>query len=119
VGINVHPGSVPSDLAKEAVCLDEPAHTLVPRRKILIGFLKHFQIVYSSFENGNHEEVLDSWKGYSTMWDGVRIWVEEGAHRRSVTTCGLNEIGALMVENEDGSLETIHAGDVRIQRSPF
>ena len=119
VGINVRPGSVPIDLAGEAVCIDVPAHTAVPRRKILVGFLQQFQVVYRSFENGNHKEVLDSWKHYSSMWEGVRIWIEEGGRRRSVTTCGLNEIGALLAESEDGSRETIHAGDVRIQRFPF
>jgi BirA family biotin operon repressor/biotin-[acetyl-CoA-carboxylase] ligase len=117
VGINVHQDSVPDDMAEEAVCIDEPARTVVPRRKILVGFLQHFQIVYISFESGKHEEVLDSWKHYSTMWDGVQVWIEEGGRRRSAVTCGLNEIGALLVQTEEGSMETILAGDVRIQRS--
>jgi BirA family biotin operon repressor/biotin-[acetyl-CoA-carboxylase] ligase len=119
VGINVHRGSVSSELAEKAICIDEPAHTRVPRRKVLVGFLQHFQAEYNSFEKGNPDEVLERWKNHSGMWNGVRIWIEEGENRRSATTRGLDEIGALIIENEDGYRETIHAGDVRIQRKPF
>lgn len=117
VGINVHQGSVPDDMAKDAVCIDLQAGVAVPRRKILVGFLKHFQSVYIAFENGKHEEVLDSWKHHSTMWNGTRIWIDEGGRHRPAVTCGLDERGALLVQTEEGSIETIHAGDVRIRRS--
>jgi|GEM_PF-509415 len=119
VGINVRSGSVPGNLSEEAVCIDESAHATVPRRKILVNFLKKFQAVYISFEEGKHEELLDRWKLHSTMWDGVRIWIEEVGRLRSVVTCGLDKIGALLVRNDEGVLETIHAGDVRIQRTRF
>jgi BirA family biotin operon repressor/biotin-[acetyl-CoA-carboxylase] ligase len=119
VGINVRPGSVPGNLSEEAGCIDEPAHSTVPRRKILVSFLKQFQAVYISFEKGKHEALLDRWKLHSTMWDGVRIWIEEGGGCRSVVTCGLDKIGALLVRNEEGAMETIHAGDVRIQRTRY
>jgi BirA family biotin operon repressor/biotin-[acetyl-CoA-carboxylase] ligase len=118
VGINVHRGSVPAELSVDAVCIDEPAQTVVPRRKVLVGFLRNFQIVYVTFESGKHGEILENWKRHSTMWENAHIWIEEGERRRSAVTCGLNEIGALMVDNEDGSRETVVAGDVRIRRSP-
>ncbi|MEJ2246616.1 MAG: biotin--[acetyl-CoA-carboxylase] ligase [Acidobacteriota bacterium] len=119
VGINVRSGSVPDNLSEAAVCIDEPAHATVPRRKILVSFLKQFQAVYISFEKGKHGELLDRWKLHSTMWDCVRIWIEEGGRRRSAVTCGLDKIGALLVRNDEGVMETIHAGDVRIQRTRF
>jgi BirA family biotin operon repressor/biotin-[acetyl-CoA-carboxylase] ligase len=117
VGINVRRESVADEMSDDAICIDEPAQTVVPRRKILVGFLRHFQVVYISFEKGKHGEILDGWKRYSTMWENARIWIEEGGRRRSAVTCGLNEIGALLVKYEDGSRETIVAGDVRIRRS--
>ena len=119
MGINVRSGSVPDNLSEEAVCIDESAHTTVPRRKILVSYLEQFQAVYISFEKGEHVALLDRWKLHSTMWDGVRIRIEEGSRRRFVVTCGLDKIGALLVRNDEGVMETIHAGDVRIQRTPF
>lgn len=117
VGINVRPDSVPTDMEKDAVCIDEAAHTAVPRRKILVGFLQHFQLLYISLENGKHREVLDSWKKYSNMWNGVRVWIEEGGRRRSAETCGLNETGALLIKTEEGSIETVLSGTVRIRHT--
>jgi len=116
VGINVRPGSVPKDLSDEAICVDTAAGVRVPRRKILVGFLERFQLVYISLENENRKEILESWKKYSTMWDGVPVWIEEGGCRRSAVTCGLDEVGALIVQTEEGSRETIHAGNVRIRQ---
>jgi len=29
-------------------------------------------------------------------------------------TCGLNEIGALVVRTEEGAMETVLAGDIRV-----
>ena len=52
------------------------------------------------------------------MWKDAQILIEDGGRRRSAVTRGLNEIGALMVENDDGSTETVVAGDVRIKRPP-
>jgi len=117
VGINVHRGSVPPEMARDAICIDDPARTFVPRRKILVGFLQHFQIVYVAFENGKYREILDGWKRYSTMWEGAHIWIEQGENRRSAVTCGLDENGALMIQTEDGNRETVLAGDVRIRRA--
>ena len=117
VGINVHKESVSDDMAEDAVCIDEPAGMYIPRRKILVDFLKHFQIIYISFEKGKHAEVLSNWKRCSTMWEGAQIWIEEGGRCRSALTCGLDENGALLVRTEDGSRETILAGNIRIKRS--
>ncbi len=117
VGINVHRGSVPQGMEEEAVCIDEAAHTVVPRRMILVWFLKHFQIVYSSFEHGGHKEVLESWKHHSHMWNGVPVWIEQGADRRTAVTRGIDDSGALLVETEEGAIETILSGSVRVRRA--
>jgi len=117
VGINIHSGSVPDGMDENAVSIDEAANIVAPRRKILVGFLQNFQTLYLSFEKGNHSEILEAWKKYSTMWNGVKIWIEEGGRRRSAITCGINEIGALIVQTEEGSKEIVLAGSVRIQRS--
>jgi BirA family transcriptional regulator, biotin operon repressor / biotin---[acetyl-CoA-carboxylase] ligase len=116
VGINVHPGSVPENLAGEAVCLDEAALEFVPRRQVLTSFLDHFQKLYQLFERGAHQELLDRWKACSSMWKGVSVWIDSDRGRRSAVTCGLTEIGALLVRTPEGAVETVLAGDVSIRR---
>lgn len=117
VGINVREGSVPKSLAHEATCLDEMAHELVPRRKILVSFLRRFQAHYLAFERGEHGELLDRWKTCSSMWNGARVWITDGDRRRSAVTCGLSEIGALLVRTPEGAIETVLAGDIRVRRA--
>jgi BirA family biotin operon repressor/biotin-[acetyl-CoA-carboxylase] ligase len=116
VGVNVHPGSCPESLAKETTCIDEMADAFVPRRLLLVQFLELFQRYFLKFERGLHAEILEDWKRMSSMWDGSWIWISDGKERRRVKTCGLNEIGALLVCTSDGASETILAGDVSVRR---
>ena len=113
-GINVRKESVPETLVSEAVSLDEIAPVPVPRRLILVRFLHNFQLCYLMFEQGNHQKLLERWKSYSSMWNGAPIWIGAGEKSRQAVTCGLNEIGALLVRTADGTLETLYAESIRI-----
>ena len=116
LGINVRKGSVPASLEKTAACLEEMADAVVPRRQLLVRFLQNFQKFFLLFEQGSHRELLEQWKRNSSMWDGTHIWITDGNLRRSAITCGLNEIGALLVRTSEGALETIFAGDISVNR---
>lgn len=116
IGINVRKGSVPKSLESAATCLDEMAGAIVPRRLLLVRFLQNFQEFYLSFERGNHRELLDQWKSYSSMWNGTEVLITDGSVQRSAVTCGLNEIGALRVRTPEAKIETIFAGDISIRR---
>jgi BirA family transcriptional regulator, biotin operon repressor / biotin---[acetyl-CoA-carboxylase] ligase len=117
VGIDVREGSVPPDLAGEAICLDAIAQAVVPRRRLLVDYLRFFQMIYLSFEQGNHGEVLEKWKSHSSMWDDVEVRIEDGGGSRIARTCGLDDTGALRVRTENGSVETILAGNIYIRRT--
>jgi BirA family biotin operon repressor/biotin-[acetyl-CoA-carboxylase] ligase len=113
-GINVRRQNVPESLQSEAISLDEAAQGTVPRRLVLVQFLHAFQLRYLAFEQGKHRELLDRWKSYSSMWDGVPVWIGEGDMRREAVTCGLSETGALLVRNRNGVQETIFAETIRL-----
>jgi BirA family transcriptional regulator, biotin operon repressor / biotin---[acetyl-CoA-carboxylase] ligase len=118
LGINVRKGSVPEYLRTEAACLEEMAGVIVPRRQLLVQFLRHFQICYRMFEQGEYDKLLERWKSHSSMYDGVPVWMGDGATRREAITCGINEMGALLVRMPDGAVQTIYAEDIRISRIP-
>jgi len=115
IGINVHKGSVPESLSNTATYLDEMACAFVPRRQLLVLFLHNLQLIYLMFERGNHVELLDRWKSHSSMWNGKEVWIGEEGQQRLAVTCGLNDIGALLVRSHDGKSETIIAGNVKIK----
>ena len=116
VGINVRPRSVPESESQDATCIDEMADAFVPRRLLMVQFLHRFQQGYLLFEQGKHAELLERWKSFSSMWNGTRVRIIDGGLSREVETCGLNEIGALLVRAPDGTQETILAGDIRVRR---
>jgi BirA family transcriptional regulator, biotin operon repressor / biotin---[acetyl-CoA-carboxylase] ligase len=116
IGIDVHEGSVPESLRSEAICLDVAAGSIVPRRYLLVRYLQHFQNCFLLFEKGNRDEVLKYWKSLSSMWNGVQVCISDGDRRRTATTCGLDELGALLVRTSDGEVEAVLAGDVSVTR---
>ncbi len=117
IGINVRQGSIPADLRDQATCISAEAGRDIPRRRILVHCLHHFQVCYSLFERREHDELLRRWKGLSTMWDGVPVWIDDGSRRRAGITSGLTELGALRIRNEDGREETLLAADVTVRRA--
>jgi BirA family biotin operon repressor/biotin-[acetyl-CoA-carboxylase] ligase len=116
LGINVRKGSVPESLEKTAAYLEKMTDAVVPRRQLLVRFLQNFQEFFLMFEQGKHKDLLERWKSNSSMWDGTHVWITEGNKRRSAITCGLNEIGALMIRTPEGNLETVLAGDISVSR---
>jgi BirA family transcriptional regulator, biotin operon repressor / biotin---[acetyl-CoA-carboxylase] ligase len=117
VGLNVHEGSVPESLKSEAACLDEMAHAFVPRRQLLVNYLRQFQNCYLLFEQGKQHELLERWKAFSSMWNGVQVRISDGDVRRPALTCGLNEMGALLVRTPDGRVEAVLSGDISVSRA--
>jgi BirA family transcriptional regulator, biotin operon repressor / biotin---[acetyl-CoA-carboxylase] ligase len=117
VGVNVHEGSVPESLKSEAACLDEMACVPVPRRQLLVNYLQQFQNYYLLFEQGKQDVILERWKAFSSMWNGVQVCISDGDERRTARTCGLNEMGALLVHASDGGVEAVLAGDIKVSRA--
>ncbi len=117
IGINVGEVDLPADLRDRVTSVSEAAGVLVPRRRLLVRFLCHFQVGYELFEQGNHAEILEQWKSFSRMWKDTPVWILEDEGRRPAVTRGLNANGALLVETADGAEETLLAGDVSIRRS--
>jgi BirA family biotin operon repressor/biotin-[acetyl-CoA-carboxylase] ligase len=116
VGINVKAECVPEELRQSATSIEEEAGKAIPRRRLLVRYLGHFQRVLELFERGEHSRILERWKNNSSMCDGVSVRVIEGNTTRLGITCGLTEIGALRIRMAEGVEETVLAGDVSVRR---
>lgn len=115
VGVNVGIDSVPDGMEGSATSVSCEAGDAVPRRVLIVTFLRCFQQEYESFERGEHRAILERWRSFSSMWDGTRIWLSEGDTCREATTCGLSDHGALHVRLSDGTEETVLAADVSVR----
>lgn len=116
VGVNIAPESIPPDHSGSATAVDLEAGVHVPRRWLLVRFLRHFQHGYCSFSDGRDAEIIGQWKERSRIWNNVPITVRESDHVRTAVTCGLTETGALRIRTEKGREESLVAGDVTIRR---
>jgi BirA family biotin operon repressor/biotin-[acetyl-CoA-carboxylase] ligase len=116
VGINTGQACVPAELSDVATSVGREAGIPVPRRQLLVCFLRHFQHMLILFESSAHEELLERWKSHSSMWDGVPVRVVEGNSTKLAVTCGLSDIGGLRIRLADGVEETVLAGDVTVRR---
>jgi BirA family biotin operon repressor/biotin-[acetyl-CoA-carboxylase] ligase len=115
VGLNVGADSVPEALEHSATSVSREAGEAIPRRRLLVAFLRHFQNEYLLFERGERRLVLEHWKEASSMWDGKDVRIYDGKTWRDAITCGLSDIGALKVRFSDGSEEAVLAADVSVR----
>ena len=115
VGVNVGPTSVPPGLDETAAALDSEWNCRVLRRQLLARFLEEIAADYAAFQEGRHLKVLESWKAYSSMWSGTRVWVTEEGGRWAAVTRGLDESGGLRLQTPDGLERVVLAGDVSIR----
>lgn len=117
VGVNVTPGSFPPELKDRAISLNEAAGVRVPRRRLLVRFLYHFQLGYELVTSAEYQAVLEQWKRFSRMWSDTPVWITEDDKTMPWVTAGLTDEGALCVRGADGVEKVILAGDVSIRRS--
>jgi BirA family biotin operon repressor/biotin-[acetyl-CoA-carboxylase] ligase len=117
IGINIRPECVPEELRHAATSLETEIGAAIPRRRLLVHYLSHFQRRLQLFESGEHAGILDLWKSRSTMWNGASVYVVEGSTARPAVTCGLTEIGALRIRTKAGIEEIVLAGDVSVRRA--
>jgi BirA family biotin operon repressor/biotin-[acetyl-CoA-carboxylase] ligase len=115
VGMNVGADGVPAGLENSAASISGEAGVAIPRRRMLVTFLRDFQNEYLLFERGERHLVLEHWKAASSMWDGTDVRLYDGNLWRDAITCGLSDLGALKVRFSDGSEETVLAAEVSVR----
>jgi len=116
IGLNVHFSDIPDQLAN-ATSLDAEGI------KVAFGQLEQDLVKYLSFwyarlcDDGGHALIIDEWRRRSSYFAGkpVRVTLTDSVF--DGITDGLEETGALRVKLSDGSITTIHAGDVERLRT--
>ncbi len=117
VGMGVNVASAPDDPAFPATSLRAEGCGEVTPGEVLEGFARHFLTRVSSWvEDGFaplREEVMRYAKGV-----GEEITVKLGDEAIEGIFADIDATGALIVELVDGSLRTVHAGDVFFGSAP-
>lgn len=112
VGLNVRKGSVPEELNDRAGCLED--FCLPPRRRdILAGYLLEMETILRQLELDGFEGMEKNYRDRScTLGSRVRVI---GSETFEGTAKDMDEIGALLVEDEEGIVRRVLAGDVSVR----
>lgn len=115
VGINVGLQEFPEEIANMAACLQKECGREVPRAELLASVMRIFEEYYDSFvERGNLSGLIEQYDSLLVNKDReVRVLDPKGEFQGIAR--GVNELGELLVERQDGSMTEIYAGEVSVR----
>lgn len=115
VGINVAGREFESELAKTATSLWIECGQKMNRESLIEKVLEHFEAYYEKFvEKCDMSTIMGEYVDRMINKDReVRVLDPLGEY--TAIARGINEMGELLVEKEDGTIEAVYAGEVSVR----
>lgn len=115
VGINVGLQEFPEEIAATATCLQWECGNKVPRAELIVNIMHAFEKYYETFlKQGDLSGLMEQ---YSRLLvnNGREVRVLDPKGEFQGIARGINELGELLVEREDGSVTAVYAGEVSVR----
>jgi BirA family biotin operon repressor/biotin-[acetyl-CoA-carboxylase] ligase len=112
IGVNVNHSKLPADIAERATSLRIASGRIQSRLEVFAEFLEEFENLYHRFERSGPASIIGQWIEHSSFANGRQIEINDGVRLIRGITRGLNPLGALRVEGNDGKVEEVYSGDV-------
>ncbi|MBO6105525.1 MAG: biotin--[acetyl-CoA-carboxylase] ligase [Methanobrevibacter sp.] len=101
------------DIRIGTTTLTEELPTKTDENELIAIFLNEFEKVYQLYKNGEIETILKDWRDLSdTIGKYVNI-TQTGGKITQGYVVGINNVGSLIIERQDGTLEKIISGELR------
>jgi len=115
VGINVGQQEFAPEIADIATCLQQECGHRVPRAELVAEVMKEFETCYENFRReGSLAGIQERYNSLLVNLDReVRVLAPDGEFRG--VSRGINEVGELLVELEDGTVTKVYAGEVSVR----
>ncbi|MCL2761529.1 MAG: biotin--[acetyl-CoA-carboxylase] ligase, partial [Desulfuromonadales bacterium] len=113
VNLNMKQDQFPSDLRRPATSLYIETGQHISRALFAKTMLKELDKLYNNFLAKGYETVRKEWMKRSNM-AGESVTVTEGKKHIIGKVIGINEYGALLLEDKKGNVTPIMTGDVKI-----
>ena len=115
VGINVGQQDFPEEIAATATSLTRECGTKVPRGELIVMVMKAFEEYYDIFlKSGNLSGLTGTYNSLLVNY-GRQVRVLDPKGEFDGIARGINELGELLVERENGSVENVYAGEVSVR----
>jgi len=112
IGINVNQEKFPSELSGIATSLRVETGKSQSRLELLARLLREFETDYNRFLRDGAASIVERFTQVSSYACGKRVRVSNGNESYVGVTAGLRPEGLLQVQQDDGTLATVFAGDV-------
>ena len=111
IGVNVHSSSLPVELEGISASLDELSDTKTDRGPLCADIRVRLDEWLDRLQRVGSSSVTERWKELSPSSHGALVSWEEMGIRKSGTTNGIDETGALLVLSEEGA-ERVVGGEL-------
>jgi len=116
VNLNMTREQFPSDLRHPASSLFLESGAKVNRIAFARQLLEELDDLYECYLSGGYGRVKDEWLSWCGII-GQRVRVDDtAASSREGIATGIDEYGALLLQRDDGRVETVLSGDVSLCR---
>jgi len=114
VGVNVgeRTGDFPAELRERSTSL-AIAGCDAAREDVAAAFLGALEPLWTQVAEGGRAAVLDAWRARAGFWGRAVVARTPAGTVRGIAH-GLDADGALRLRRDDGTLATVHAGDVEL-----
>jgi BirA family biotin operon repressor/biotin-[acetyl-CoA-carboxylase] ligase len=111
VSVNLDPEDYPEELLVKAVSLKMASGNFVNRSELIASILQEFEQLYELYLEQGFAPIRALWEAHAvTLNKQTSLYTPQG-HVEGIPR-GLDEMGGLQVELEDGSFRTIYSGEV-------
>ncbi len=112
IGINVNQDKFPAELGTAATSLRIESAKNQSRLELLARLLREFETDYARFLRDGATSITERFSQVSSYAMGKKVRVTNGGDNFTGITAGLRPEGLLQVQRDDGSIDTVFAGDV-------
>lgn len=115
VGINVRKRAFPPELSEKATTLEDETGQAVSRELLIEKLMEQFEQVYARFmKRQDMSELLEEYNS-RLINRGRRVRVLDPVQEFDGTALGINPLGELLVETDDGQVRQVYAGEVSVR----
>jgi BirA family transcriptional regulator, biotin operon repressor / biotin---[acetyl-CoA-carboxylase] ligase len=112
IGINVNQSRMSADIARIATSLRMETGRIHSRLDLLVRLLRRLDHYYNLFIAQGAGPIIRRFAEVSSYCKGKRVRITTGPESFVGTTAGLDSMGILRVQRDDGRLESVVSGDV-------
>lgn len=110
IDVNINEEDIPNKIKNIATTVKKETNIELNRAAIMREFFKIFEELYEEFKKGNFKQIISEWRRLSST-TGNRVKVYKKGKALIADAVGITNMGALIVETDDGKLEKITSGE--------